>query len=106
TFDRYHEQSSVVRSYESIVVPGILQTAAYCEAVLQIAADFYGTDGDISTAVAARMNRQRFLYKNDRRFLFVVESWALRTIFGGVDVMLRQLDRLLAGATTHGGPTC
>lgn len=54
TFDRHHERSSVVRSYESIVVPGILQTAAYCEAVLRIAADFYGTDSDIATAVAAR----------------------------------------------------
>ncbi|BCB84453.1 helix-turn-helix domain-containing protein [Phytohabitans suffuscus] len=99
TFDRHHERASVVRSYESIVVPGILQTAAYCEAVLRIAADFYGTDGDIAAAVEARMNRQRFLYQSDRRFLFVVEAWALRTIFGGVDVMLGQLDRLLAVAT-------
>jgi transcriptional regulator with XRE-family HTH domain len=99
TFDRHHERASIIRSYESIVVPGILQTAAYCQAVLSIAADFYGTDGDVSTAVEARMNRQRFLYQSDRRFLFVVEAWALRTIFGGVDVMLGQLDRLLAVAT-------
>jgi transcriptional regulator with XRE-family HTH domain len=99
TFDRHHEQATVVRSYESIVVPGILQTAGYCEAVLRIAADFYGTDSDISAAVEARMHRQRFLYRSDRRFLFVVEAWALRTIFGGVDIMLGQLDRLLAVAT-------
>lgn len=45
------------------------------------------------------MERQRFLYRGDRRFLFVLEAWALQTVFGSVDVMLGQLDRLLAVMT-------
>jgi transcriptional regulator with XRE-family HTH domain len=99
TFDEYHEKAALVRSYESIVIPGILQTAEYCTAVLRIAADFYQTDSDVEEAVGARMERQRFLYRGDRRFLFVLEAWALQAVFGGPDVMLGQLDRLLAVMT-------
>lgn len=102
TFDRFHEQAEVVRSYESIVVPGILQTADYSRAVLRLADDFYGGDGRIDDAVDVRTHRQRFLYQGKQRFLFVVEFWALRTCFGGVDVMREQLERLLAITTFPG----
>lgn len=99
TFDRFHEQADVVRSYESIVVPGILQTAEYSRAVLRIADDFYGAGGPVEDAVDVRTHRQRFLYQGKQCFLFVVEFWALRTCFGGVDVMREQLERLLAVTT-------
>ncbi|MEV2276070.1 hypothetical protein BJF83_24430 [Nocardiopsis sp. CNR-923] len=99
TFDRFHEGASVVRSYESIVVPGILQTAAYSRAVLRIANDFYGADGRIDDAVDVRLHRQRFLHEGKQRFLFVVEYWALQARFGDVDVMREQLERLLAVTT-------
>jgi transcriptional regulator with XRE-family HTH domain len=97
--DPLYEQASLIRAYESIVVPGILQTAGYSEAVLRLAAQLYDADGDIGSAVEARMERQRFLYRGDRRFVFVVEAWALQALFGSVDVMLGQLDRLLAVMT-------
>ncbi|WP_116248240.1 helix-turn-helix transcriptional regulator [Nocardiopsis sp. FIRDI 009] len=99
TFDRFHEGASVVRSYESIVIPGILQTAEYSSAVLRIANDFYGADGRIDDAVDVRLRRQRFLHEGKQRFLFVVEYWALQSRFGDVDVMREQLERLLAITT-------
>lgn len=96
TFDRFHEAASVVRSYESIVIPGILQTAEYSGSVLRIANDFYGVDGGVDDAVETRMDRQRFLYQGKQRFLFVAEYWALKTRFGDTEVMRAQLERLLA----------
>ena len=94
-----YEEAQLVRCYESIVVPGILQTAEYCTAVLQIAAEFYEIEQDIEAAVEARMERQRLLYRGNRRFAFVLEAWALQTVYGSLDVTLGQLDRLLAVAT-------
>ncbi|MET9712301.1 helix-turn-helix domain-containing protein [Nocardiopsis alba] len=98
-FDRFHEGASVVRSYESIVVPGILQTPDYAHAVLKIANDFYGGDDEVDGAVDVRLGRQRFLHQGKQSFLFVVEFWALKTRFGDVGVMREQLERLLAVTT-------
>ncbi|MCK9870037.1 helix-turn-helix transcriptional regulator [Nocardiopsis dassonvillei] len=99
TFDRFHEGAEVVRSYESIVVPGILQTPEYGRAVLRIADDFYGAGGQVEEAVNVRMDRRKFLYQGQQRFLFVVEFWALGTRFGDKDVMRAQMERLLAVTT-------
>lgn len=91
-----YERTQTFRIYESAVIPGLFQTAEYVAATLQIAADFYQPGGDIDQAVAARMERQRFLYHGDRQFTFVLEQEALRTVMGSRDVMLGQLDRILA----------
>ncbi len=91
-----YERTHNFRIYESAVIPGLFQTAEYVAATLHIAADFYESGGDIDQAVAARMDRQRFLYHGDRQFSFVLEEEALRTVMGSRDVMLGQLDRVLA----------
>ena len=91
-----YERTHNFRIYESAVIPGLFQTAEYVAAMLRIAVDFYESGGDIDQAVAARMERQRFLYHSDRQFSFVLEEEALRTIMGGRDIMLGQLDRILA----------
>ncbi|MEO3857501.1 helix-turn-helix transcriptional regulator [Acrocarpospora sp. B8E8] len=94
-----YEETSQFRIYESDVVPGILQTADYCLEILKIASRFYSTATDIDEAVEARMERQRYLYRGDRKFLFVLEARTLTTVFGGAEVMLGQLDRLLTVMT-------
>lgn len=91
-----YERTRTFRIYESAVIPGLFQTAEYVAATLLVAADFYESGGDIDEAVAARMERQRFLYQGDRQFHFVLETEALRTVMGSRDVMLGQLDRILA----------
>ncbi len=82
-----YERTHSFRIYESAVIPGLFQTAEYVAAT---------SGGDIDQAVAARMDRQRFLYHGDRQFTFVLETEALRTVMGSRDVMLGQLDRILA----------
>lgn len=57
--------------------------------------EFLDLPNDVDEAVAARMERQRILYAGNRRFVFVLEEQA-RTHVGDTDVMLGQLDRVLA----------
>jgi transcriptional regulator with XRE-family HTH domain len=96
TFDQYLNDATTVKCYESVVVPGILQTAAYAEAVLAVVASFYDCDRPARAAIQTRIERQRFLYRGDRRFSFVLERPALHTVYGDADTMLGQLDRLLS----------
>src|SRR4030095_10610695 len=50
----------------------------------------------LEEAVAARMERQRVIYRRGRRFAVVLEEQALRTWFGDEATQAGQLDRLLA----------
>jgi hypothetical protein len=58
--------------------------------------NFFEIPDDIDAGVAARMERQQFLYRGDRRYNVVLGEQALHTNIGGPDVMRGQLDRLLA----------
>ena len=91
-----HERTSLFRIYEPGLMPGLFQTAEYAATVLGAAIAFNQIPNDLDEAVAARLERQRFLYSGDRRFLAVLEEQALRTPVGSSDVMQGQLDRLLA----------
>jgi hypothetical protein len=50
-------------------------------------------------AVKARMQRQEMLYRPDKRFHFVITEAALRYRLVGRDIMIGQLDRLMAMAS-------
>lgn len=91
-----YERTRLFRVYETLVIPGLLTTAEYAEAIFRFWAEFMNLPDDVDQAVAARMERQRVLYAGDRRFLFVIEEQALRTRAGTPAVMTGQLDRLLA----------
>src|SRR5262249_20447572 len=85
-----------MRWYEPLLVPGILHTAEYAEVVMRRVIDFYGIPDDIDAGVAERMERQQILYRGDHRFHFLMAQQALLTTVGDNDVMIGQLDRLLA----------
>ncbi|GAA4544468.1 helix-turn-helix transcriptional regulator [Amycolatopsis samaneae] len=86
----------LMRWYEPVLVPGILHTAEYAEAVLRRVIDFYGIPDDLDAGVSARLERQQILYQGNHRFHFVLAQQALHTVVGGPQVMAGQLDRLLA----------
>lgn len=94
-----YEQTRVFRVYQPAVVWGTLQTAAYATAILGQVVDFYGIPDDIDRGVAARMERQQYLYEGDRRYNVLLGEQALYTKVGGPDVLRGQLDRLLAVLT-------
>jgi transcriptional regulator with XRE-family HTH domain len=91
-----YEQTTVFRIYEHNVIPGLFQTADYSAAMLSFWIDFLQTPNDLEEAVAARMERQRVIYRRGRRFAVVLEEQALRTWFGDEATQAGQLDRLLA----------
>ncbi len=91
-----YEKTKLFRGYENTVIPGLFHTAEYAAAIFAWWADFLDLPNDADQAVAARMERQKVLYTGDRRFMFVLEEQTLRTRVDGVDVMLGQLDRVLA----------
>lgn len=93
---RLESNTKLMRWYEPALVPGILQTAEYAHEVMRRVIEFYDVPDDLDAGVAERMERQRILYRGEHRFHFILAQQALATMVGGVDVMVGQLDRLLA----------
>jgi transcriptional regulator with XRE-family HTH domain len=91
-----YEQTLLFRVYETTVIPGLLNTAGYSAAILEFWAGLMSLPADTETAVAARNDRQNVLHAGKRRFQFVIEEQALRTRVGSAEVMVNQLNRLLA----------
>jgi transcriptional regulator with XRE-family HTH domain len=91
-----YERTKLFRGYENTVIPGLFHTAEYAAAIFAWWADFLDLPNDVEEAVAARMERQQVLYTGDRRFVFILEEQTLHTHVGNTDVMLGQLDRVLA----------
>lgn len=91
-----YERTKLFRGYENTVIPGMFHTAEYAATIFSWWSTFLDLPGDTDDAVAARMARQQVLYTGDRRFVFVLEEQTLRTRVGSTDVMLGQLDRVLA----------
>jgi transcriptional regulator with XRE-family HTH domain len=91
-----YEKTKLFRGYENTVIPGLFHTAEYAAAIFTWWSHFLDLPNDADEAVAARMARQQVLYTGDRRFLFILEEQTLHTRVGSSDVMLGQLDRVLA----------
>jgi transcriptional regulator with XRE-family HTH domain len=91
------ESEAVSRfSYDPLLIPGLLQTKEYAEALLS--AHFPPLDNEtIEQRVAARLARQGLLTRKSPPivFVFVVEESAVRRTVGSVDVMRAQLAHLL-----------
>jgi transcriptional regulator with XRE-family HTH domain len=88
-----------LRTFQNAVVPGLFQTAEYTRAVLTAShGSLQLPDVDVDQAVQARMRRQDVLYRADKRFHAVVGEAALRQQLVPVDVLVGQLDRLVAVA--------
>jgi hypothetical protein len=84
-------KATYISTYQAQVVYGLLQTEEYARAVLAT-----GMPDDLDGLVAARMERQRILEREQPPLTWVVldEAVLLRPI-GGRDVMRRQLGNLL-----------
>jgi transcriptional regulator with XRE-family HTH domain len=89
-------KTRLMRWYEPLLVPGILHTAEYAEAVMRRVIEFYDIPDDLDAGVAERMARQQILYRGNHRFHVIITHQALLTTVGDNNVMIGQLDRLLA----------
>lgn len=85
--------ANIVQNFELSVIPGLLQTEDYARAVMR-----YNRHSpfDIEERVQRRMERQKILNdENPTMCIFVIDEYALRRPFGGRDVMVEQLRRLV-----------
>ncbi|WP_067572289.1 helix-turn-helix domain-containing protein [Nocardia acidivorans] len=87
--------SSLVRGYDCLLLPGLLQTRDYAEAVLTRCIRFLGGPDDLSEALEARMERQRVLREGLHRFHFLIGESALYTSVGDDQIRRGQLHHLL-----------
>ncbi|QMU77464.1 helix-turn-helix domain-containing protein [Streptacidiphilus sp. PB12-B1b] len=91
-----YERTWQFRVYCSVVVPGLLQTAAYATALLESVTQFQDIPNDVPEAVQARMDRASILRQGNHRFAFLIEESVLRSGLGGAEAMAGQLGHLLS----------
>ncbi|MFJ8141795.1 helix-turn-helix domain-containing protein [Streptomyces sp. NPDC096013] len=100
-FISLESQASTLRTLETSVVPGLLQTPEYARAVTRAAVGGPDNDGPerLDALVQVRMARQDVLRADPPLALSVVlDEAVLRREVGGPGVMARQLDRLVEAA--------
>ncbi|KOU53471.1 XRE family transcriptional regulator [Streptomyces sp. WM4235] len=84
-------KAAYISTFQAQLVDGLLQTPEYARAVLGVR-----TEGDLDAKVAARMERQRILDRENPPLMWVVLSEAaLYQEIGGREVMRNQLAHLL-----------
>ncbi|MFC9438619.1 helix-turn-helix domain-containing protein [Nocardia sp. NPDC057030] len=93
---KWEAEARVLRWYEPVLIPGLLQTADYATGILRKVIDFHRVPDDLDEGVSKRMERQRVLYQRDHLFHFVIAEQALYTTVGDNQTMIGQLDRLIA----------
>lgn len=87
--------ASSLRVFEPLVVPGLLQTPGYANAVISGALPEVAQD-EVNSRVQVRLRRQQRLHdeENALRLWAVVDEAALRREVGGPRTMVEQLHRL------------
>ncbi|MEU7179752.1 MULTISPECIES: helix-turn-helix domain-containing protein [Streptomyces] len=93
-FIDYEKTADYIRSYESNLITGLLQTPDYARAVLSAPPSTLG-DKEIEALVESRIKRQELLNRTDPPRVCVIETEAaLRLQVGGRQTMRKQLDHL------------
>ena len=87
-------RAAVLRWWEPLLVPGLLQTAEYARALFK-AWKTTGDDDEVENLVTARIDRQRiFCQPKPPSFWAVIDEGVLRRRIGGAKVMQDQLVHL------------
>lgn len=95
-FVEYEAAAMITRSFEPLLVPGLLQTEEYTR-------EFMGKLGRdipkdrLDALVALRMKRQELLEQGGPPpwFFFILDEGVVRRLVGGQDVMRGQIDHLI-----------
>jgi transcriptional regulator with XRE-family HTH domain len=83
-------------AYQHILIPGLLQTRAYAEALIRNDSEERTPEAQIAKWIDLRMERQRVLHKEDpARLALVLEELALQRPVGNVEVLRAQLSHLI-----------
>ncbi|MGW8439358.1 helix-turn-helix domain-containing protein [Nocardiopsis sp. NPDC055879] len=89
----FEAEACAIRTYEAQVLPGLLQTPDYADAIYR--ANRVRDDSEIAQRVTARMARQSILKRIDPpTYLAIIDESALHRIVGSASVMCEQLRHL------------
>jgi len=98
TYIAFEAEARSVSNYESLFVPGLLQTEAYAHAVITGVLPM-ATEREVEQRVRARIERQRLLTEPGTLKLWaILDEAALHRQVGSREVMRRQLDHLIKAA--------
>jgi transcriptional regulator with XRE-family HTH domain len=87
--------AAIIRQFEPMIVPGLLQTEEYTRAVLKGANWPELGDDVIGQHVEARATRQLLLDRDPApELFFILDEAVIRRAVGGKSLMRRQLDRI------------
>ncbi|MFC6081854.1 helix-turn-helix domain-containing protein [Sphaerisporangium aureirubrum] len=93
-------EAVVLRSWDPLLVPGLLQTPAYARCLFSAAPD--ATPDEIESRVQARMRRKMILDRERPPVIWItIDEWVLRRPIGDVAVMREQLDYILEVVQRH-----
>jgi transcriptional regulator with XRE-family HTH domain len=91
----FESSAFITRTFEALLVPGLLQTEEYARAILKE----FGANTHLETLVEIRMRRQDLLDRADPPLLFfILDEAVVRRQVGGKAVMRRQIRRLVEAA--------
>ncbi len=95
TYIGFEAEASAILTYEAQVVPGLLQTSEYANAVIQADA-VYDNPEVVGQRVAVRKARQAVLTRDPPPTLWaILDEAVVRRPIGGPDVLRRQMLRLV-----------
>jgi transcriptional regulator with XRE-family HTH domain len=96
SYDEMAKVASLIRNIEIVYVPGLLQVRDYAYYPLaEQARRYIGSIDNVQQVVDARLNRQKILSDQNRRFEFILHEAALYIRACPVNVMVHQLASLL-----------
>lgn len=93
------ERSARIGEFEVAVIPGLLQTAAYCREVVSLPGGLRAwgmDDAGIAAKISGRLRRQEILHDPAKRIQMVLGEAALRTRIVPPAVLAGQLAKLLS----------
>ena len=87
--------ATLIRTYEVMFVPGLLQTEDYARAVVQLGKS-YLPDDEVAQRVALRVTRQQILTRTSPVKLWVViDESVLHRPVGGPEILRAQIEHLM-----------
>lgn len=95
-FIEYEEAASVLRMYEPLLIPGLLQTREYATAIIRQLADPSDPESLLRTRIEIRMKRQELLDSDSPpTIFFIIDEAAVQRMAAQRDVARGQLARLI-----------
>lgn len=83
-----------IREYQTVLIPGLLQTEGYAWSILSEGRPWTGED-EVKRLVETRMKRHEVVTKPDRPLMwFVVDEVVIRRRIGSPEIMREQLRRI------------